>query len=287
MSGPVVTQWPEFFPKQAQRFTSRSAVKLARRYRRESVYVPCLERYVPTAHVPPARRDVSKQPVCFLHGFDSSSLDFRKLLPYVEDRCETWAVDLVGWGFSDHSLFVDDPSLPNGPDVKKEHLYQFWKQSIGRPMCVMGVSLGGAVAIDFALTYPEAVSTLVLSAAQGYTDGLGMLSRVPSFVAKIGVQILQTETLRRAANTMAYYNEQIDIDQAMVIGRLHTFLPGFVPEHCVGTNVLSICLFRVDGSFVGFHSERWLLFERQNFVHQCSDTRSLGKRGSCPRDSTR
>ena len=225
------------------------------------MYVPCLERDVPTAHIPPARRDASKHPVCFLHGFDSSSLDFRELLPYVEDRCEAWAVDLVGWGFSDHSLFVNDPSLPNGPDVKKEHLYAFWKQSIGRPMCVMGVSLGGAVAIDFALTYPEAVSTLVLSAAQGYTDGLGVLSRVPSFVAKLGVQILQTEALRRAANTMAYHNKEIDIEQAMTIGRLHTLLPGFILEYYVRTGVVSRYLFRVDGSFVGFHSERWLLFE--------------------------
>lgn len=37
---------------------------------------------------------------------------------------------------------------------------------IGRPMAVVGTSLGGAVAIDFAAAHPEAVDKLVLFAPQ-------------------------------------------------------------------------------------------------------------------------
>ena len=37
---------------------------------------------------------------------------------------------------------------------------------IGRPMAIVGTSLGGAVAIDFAVAHPEAVAKLVLLAPQ-------------------------------------------------------------------------------------------------------------------------
>ncbi len=42
------------------------------------------------------------------------------------------------------------------PDI---HLCtQFWKAYVKRPMILVGPSLGGAVAIDFALAHPDAVS---------------------------------------------------------------------------------------------------------------------------------
>lgn len=226
-----VIAWPSFFPREADQVTTPSAIEFARRYRRSPIAIPSLDRSIETAHVSPIKSIRDRPPVCFLHGFDSSGFDFRDLMPYAEKGCEAWAVDLVGWGFSDHSLYLDSPSLPCSPEVKREHLYQFWKDKIKRPMCLMGVSLGGAVAVDFALNHPEAVDALVLSSSQGYIDGLGLLSKVPSFVAKLGVQILQTKALRRSANDLAYFDKSIDIEQAMVIGRLHTFLPGFSNLH--------------------------------------------------------
>ncbi|KAE9449364.1 hypothetical protein C3L33_18754, partial [Rhododendron williamsianum] len=41
---------------------------------------------------------------------------------------------------------------------------QLWKSHIKRPMILVGPSLGGAVAIDFAVNYPEAVSISIRSA---------------------------------------------------------------------------------------------------------------------------
>lgn len=37
---------------------------------------------------------------------------------------------------------------------------QLWKSYIKRPMTLVGPSLGAAVAVDFAVNYPEAVSIL-------------------------------------------------------------------------------------------------------------------------------
>jgi len=218
--------WPAYFPGQAKSITSKSAISLAARYKRSPVFIPKLARSVETAFVPPKNRR-GKPPICFLHGFDSSSFDFRKLLPYVEQAgYETWAVDLVGWGMSDHSIYLADPSLPCGPEIKSNHLYQFWKKFIDRPMCLFGVSLGGAVAVDFTLKHPEAVDSIILSLSQGYIDGLGALSRVLRFIAKMGVQVLQTKALRRYASGLAYADKSVDIDQAMLVERVHTLQPG-------------------------------------------------------------
>lgn len=68
-------------------------------------------------------------PVLLLHGFDSSSLEFRRLLPLLEKSLETWAVDLVGWGFS-NSGAANQPSMKLGPKQKRDHLYAFWKEKV-------------------------------------------------------------------------------------------------------------------------------------------------------------
>jgi pimeloyl-ACP methyl ester carboxylesterase len=49
-----------------------------------------------------------------------------------------------------------------------QHLHAFWEQQLARrPVVLVGASLGGAVAIDFATTHPEAVRKLVLIDAGG------------------------------------------------------------------------------------------------------------------------
>ena len=54
---------------------------------------------------------------------------------------------------------------------------------------LLGTSLGGTIALDFALAYPEAVAKLVLVDAQGFIDGIGPMSTAPRFMASLGVQV--------------------------------------------------------------------------------------------------
>ena len=56
-------------------------------------------------------------------------------------------------------------------------------------MVVMGTSLGGAIAMDFALEYPQAVEKLVLVDAQGFIDGLGPWRVAPKFLINLLVQV--------------------------------------------------------------------------------------------------
>lgn len=93
-------------------------------------------------------------------------------------------------------------------------------------MVLLGTSLGATIAIDFAIAHPEAVSKLVLLCPQVNSDGVPTLPRP---LAWLGVQVLKTVPLRQYANTMAYHDtETYATDDALLCGRLHTHLPGWV-----------------------------------------------------------
>lgn len=59
-----------------------------------------------------------------------------------------------------------------------------------RPMTLVGASLGGTIALDFAHEFPEAVKRLVLIDAQGFIDGAGPGEWLPEPLARIGVAVL-------------------------------------------------------------------------------------------------
>lgn len=94
-------------------------------------------------------------PVLLLHGFDSSSLEFRRLLPLLEKSLETWAVDLVGWGFS-NSGAANQPSMKLGPEQKRDHLYAFWKEKV--MICTVCCNALGAYAACHRCWYDSACS---------------------------------------------------------------------------------------------------------------------------------
>lgn len=46
--------------------------------------------------------DKGEDPILMLHGFDSSLLEFRRLMPKLgELGADAYAVDVLGWGFTD------------------------------------------------------------------------------------------------------------------------------------------------------------------------------------------
>ncbi|XP_016465850.1 alpha/beta hydrolase domain-containing protein VTE7-like isoform X2 [Nicotiana tabacum] len=173
-------EFPDFLPNQVENIKDSSARKLASRI--ERVPVNLSKGCVLSSCVKP-KEQTEANPVVLLHGFDSSCLEWRYTLPMLEEAgLETWAVDILGWGFSDLERL---PSC----DVasKRDHLYQLWSTYIKRPMVLVGPSLGSAVAIDFSVKYPEAVYKLVLIDASVYAEGTGNLATLPKAVAYAGI----------------------------------------------------------------------------------------------------
>lgn len=71
-----------------------------------------------------------------LHGFDSSLLEFRRLIPLLREiGANAYAVDLIGWGFS-CCKFHEKPDLQLGPQQKTDHLFAFWKSKVCGQGCL-------------------------------------------------------------------------------------------------------------------------------------------------------
>lgn len=151
-----------FLPATVAHLTEADSIRTAHSIVRQAISVPLSPQPVETAYV----RQGSRGPaLLLLHGFDSSVLEFRYLLPLLTRHHRVWAVDLLGFGFTDRA-----GGLPAGPPAIRVHLYHFWQSVISEPVLLVGASMGGATAIDFALAHPEAVEKLVLIDSVGYTN---------------------------------------------------------------------------------------------------------------------
>lgn len=165
-------------------------------------------------------------PIVLIHGFDSSCLEYRRLGPLLSStsNSDVYAVDLLGWGFTQ----LDGPVSDFSARSKVQALRSFIDTTVttkkagsSSPFYIAGSSLGGAAAMEIAATVPHCAG-LILIDAQGFVDGLGPMSNLPTPLAKLGVQVLQSVALRRSANQMSYYDkETYATEDAVTIGRLH------------------------------------------------------------------
>ncbi|CAN0857817.1 hypothetical protein LINGRAHAP2_LOCUS6940 [Linum grandiflorum] len=198
VGGDVECGFPEFLPKEVDNIKDPFARSLAQRIQRLPVQVGG-DSCIMSSCVKPLTK-TSNTPLLLLHCFDSSCLEWRCTYPLLEEAgLESWAVDILGWGFSDLGVFQ-----PCDVASKRHHLYQLWKSYVRRPMVLVGPSLGASVAIDFTVNYPEAVEKLVLINPSVYAEGTGELAKLPTPVAYAGVEFLRSLPLRLYANLLAF-----------------------------------------------------------------------------------
>ncbi|WAL62424.1 alpha/beta fold hydrolase [Thermocoleostomius sinensis] len=162
-----------FLPAATASIQDADALALLRQLRRSVVQVMLPQKHVSiaTAYIHQSAltsfTKSSNAPIVLLHGFDSSLLEFRRLLPcFIADR-DVWAIDLLGFGFTEYNS-----DLSINPFTIRQHLHAVW-QRINQPIVLVGASMGGAVAIDFALKYPNCVQSLVL------IDSVGLSGNFP------------------------------------------------------------------------------------------------------------
>lgn len=230
-----LTEFPAFVPLEAALIADPTARHMLRSMVCTPVQTALREAPIETVHSFAGRRggraegaEGTEVPaVLFLHGFDSNMLEFRRMVPFLDmEEIDAHFVDVLGWGLTEKP-WKDLPSF--GPDAKREHLFAYWRQvAEGRPLVLVGASIGGAVAIDFALAYPHAVKALVLIAAQAFQDkpASKFLTAFP-FLASLGAEVLRSDWLRRMAVKLSYESEELKCTDSLRIGGLHCNTDGW------------------------------------------------------------
>lgn len=219
--------FPEFLPARVRRLSEATSRDQAAAIRRLDITVPRRPRrqnnpeteplVVPTPYV---CRGSGEPPLLLLHGFDSSVLEFRRLQPLLARSQQTWAVDLWGFGFTDRPSGTDF-----APSDIKAHLYAFWQAAIARPVVLVGASMGGAAAIDFALTYPDAVSRLILLDSAGIGTGPVAGKYLFPPLDYLAAEFLRRPGVRDRISYSAYFDKRFNSDDARGCAALHLESP--------------------------------------------------------------
>ncbi len=216
MGTPLMT-FPNFLPPEIARLTEATSIAMAQQIQRVEVKWDGCDRPILSTYVCQGDRT---PPLVLLHGFDSSLLEFRRLLPLLSEFRQTWAIDLLGFGFSDRTVLSD-----HSPRAIQQHVFQFWQTQIREPMVLVGASMGGAAAIDFALTYPEAVSHLVLIDAAGLAAGPAMGRFMFPPLDRWATNFLKNPGVRRRISQQAYFDKRLVTPDAETCAALHLACP--------------------------------------------------------------
>ncbi len=211
--------FPDYIPTDANKLTEATSIALAKQIQLQSIFTSFSAESIPTAYV---QQGKGSTPILLLHGFDSSLLEFRRLMPLLAETQEVYAVDLLGFGFSDRL-----PNLPYGAAGIKTHLYYFWKTVIQKPVILVGASMGGAAAIDFSLAYPELVKKLVLldSAGLAKQPVIGKFMFPP--LDYWATEFLRNRKVRKNISKAAYYDKSFASVDAQICAALHLQCPNW------------------------------------------------------------
>ncbi len=160
-------------------------------------------------------------PLLLLHGFDSSFLEFRRLVPYLKEHHQLFIPDLFGFGFCPR---------PKNANYDKNSLLLHLKiiisqipsnQSIG----VIGASMGGAVALELAKILPKKINRILLLAPAGLTEPP---KPIPPILDKVGVWFLSQQFVRKSLCRQAFADPNKSVGKAEEqIASLHLQIPGW------------------------------------------------------------
>jgi pimeloyl-ACP methyl ester carboxylesterase len=209
--------FPSFLPATVQKLTESTSINLAQKIEYQPISTPLRKEPIITSYVHQGRGGT---PILLLHGFDSSVLEFRRLLPRLAAENETWAVDLLGFGFTERDL-----NVKISPRAIGAHLYCFWRSLIQQPVMLVGTSMGGAAAINFTLNHPEAVQSLVLIGSAGMSPGpiLGKFIFPP--FDSLAAEFLRNPKVRQRISETAYSDKTFASRDAQICAALHLEMP--------------------------------------------------------------
>ncbi len=209
--------FPDFLPQSVRQLTEVDSLAFASQMQRIEVITPLLPQAIQTSYVCQGAGGI---PIVFLHGFDSSSLEFRRIVPLIAASRQVYAIDLLGFGFTERL-----PNCPFSTASIGTHLYATWQTLIQQPMILIGVSMGGAAAIEFTLNHPEAVHQLILIDSAGYTQPPPMGKFLIPPLGNLATKFLATPNVRKSVSEKAYFDRSFVTADAQLCAALHLEMP--------------------------------------------------------------
>ncbi|WP_102274156.1 2-succinyl-6-hydroxy-2,4-cyclohexadiene-1-carboxylate synthase [Cytobacillus massiliigabonensis] len=104
---------------------------------------------------------VGNNPLVLLHGFTGNACSWRTLKPYLKDITAIFAIDIVGHGNTDTPADISRYTIES---AARDIDLIFQQMGIGQAN-ILGYSMGGRLALTFALNYPNRVDKLILESA--------------------------------------------------------------------------------------------------------------------------
>lgn len=101
-------------------------------------------------------RAIAAPPLLLLHGFGSSLEQWRDNFATLSRYRTVYAIDLLGFGDSQKAATVFNT------DLWSAQVRDFWQAWIGRPIVLVGHSLGALVALNTAVAYPHMAQQLIM-----------------------------------------------------------------------------------------------------------------------------
>jgi pimeloyl-ACP methyl ester carboxylesterase len=209
--------FPSFLPASVQQLTEQSSIDLASQIQRVDITTPLVAQPISTSYVCQGTGGV---PIVFLHGFDSSLLEFRRIIPIIAAQQQVWAIDLLGFGFTERLA-----DCPFSSASICTHLQAFWQTMINQPMILVGVSMGGAAAIEFTLKYPQAVDKLVLVDSAGFSQPPAMGKFLIQPLGNLATKFLSSPNVRQGVSEKAYFDKAFATADAQLCAALHLEMP--------------------------------------------------------------
>jgi pimeloyl-ACP methyl ester carboxylesterase len=211
--------FPSFLPSSVDRLTQPESIEFASQIQRTDIITSLLLQAIATSYVCQGAGGI---PIVFLHGFDSSIFEFRRIIPIIAAHREVWAIDLLGFGFTARL-----PDCPFSSASIRTHLEAFWRTQIQKPIILVGVSMGGAAAIEFTLDFPEAVDRLILIDSAGFTQPPAMGKFLIQPLGNLATNFLSSSKVRKSVSEKAYFDRSFATEDAQLCAALHLEMPNW------------------------------------------------------------
>ncbi|MFW6139380.1 MAG: alpha/beta fold hydrolase [Spirochaetota bacterium] len=145
-------------------------------------------------------------PLVCIHGLGRFVEDWLPNMQSLSEKHRVYALDLAGHGRS------DKPPADYTPEFVTGFLEQFLESQNIENLYLMGNSLGGSIALEFAARFPGRVKKLVLVATAGFGREVSVVLRLPTLpvLGELMVRSNSPQKQKKTLEELAYNSSAMD-----------------------------------------------------------------------------